>query len=670
MKRRKNPRHPSCHWKMVLIILLLGFVCNHKSATQDRAGQITDSLLQKINNTPESQQVELLNQLSKLYWTVSFEKSLQYATEALEIAERLEDQKGIAYSYNSIGVVYATLELYEDAITYLEEAKDLRNAIYDRKGLVNSLNNLGIAYFHTGNTEKSLSCFEDAVSISLEVKNDSLLAASYHNLGELNSNLGNLAKAESDLEISADYYQLTGNFVARVEVLNILGGIYLKSGNRVKALNSFRLSREECIRLDLMHQLAFAENQIGKISLESGNFREALSLFHSSLKNAMDSEDKAAISDAYFSLSEYYLKTGNLKQAFNFRTLSSEYQDTLFAQSIDQKLTTLQRQYDIESKDQELQILRRNDELENLEIEKNRYYRNFIILLIIILVTFSTISLYNLFQARKSNIILEKQKRLLVETNQQLIGSQKVQLNINLSKNKIFTVLAEDLMSPFNLLLEYTELLEQNAEDSNTNAVIKNSRVIYQLSKDLFQLLENLLQWSRNQRGMIEYHPGYFDLYKTINHLVSVEEVAALKKSIEIRRDLQEALIVYADESHITTILRSLISNAIKYSHSGGWVKICLTDKNGFAEVDVTDNGVGINQDDVKKLFRMDTHIARKGTANEQGTGLGLIIAHELILKNQGAISVESEEGKGSRFAFTIPKTPAGKIKQSPDNQE
>ncbi len=660
MERIRDQRLPCSHWKMAIMILLLGLTCNSKVAAQEPVGQLTDSLIREMENTPESEHIAILNELASLYWTISFEKSLQYATQALEIAERLEDQRGIADSYNSIGVAYATLEIYDDAIAYFEKARDLRNAIYDRKGLVRSLNNLGIAYFNIGDTENSLSCFEEATRSSQEMKNDTLLAASYHNLGELNSYLGNLTEAASQLEISADYYQKASNFVERIEVLNILGDVYLRSGNQEKALEKFRLLREESIRFGLLKQLSVAENQIGKIFLANGSFGNALTFLRSSLENARASDDLATISDAYFSISEYYLKTGDLPKAYNYRTMSSEFEDTLFTHSIEQKLITLQRQYDIESKDQELQLLRKNEEIEKLEIEKNRYYRNFMIVLIIILITFSTVSMYNLYQRRKSNIILEKQKQLQEETNLQLIESQKVQQNINLTKNKIFTVLAEDLITPFNLLLEYTDLLEQNAGESNTKAIKKNSGIIYQSSKNLFQLLENLLQWSRNQRGMIEFHPGYFDLYKTINHMISVEEVLAHKKSIEFRRVLQEALIVYADESHITTVLRNLVNNAIKYSHVGGWVKIGIADKNGFAEVTITDNGVGINQEDLKKLFRMDTHITRKGTANEQGTGLGLIIAHELILKNRGSISVESEEGKGTRFAFTIPKTPAG----------
>ncbi len=670
MKRRKSQRLLLCNWNRAIMILLLGLIPYNKSGAQNKLDQLTDSLNQEMKNASESKQIAILKELANLYWTVSFEKSIQYSTQALEIAHKLGDQRGIADAYNSIGVAYATLEIFEEAIGYFEKAKDLRNAIYDRKGLVGSLNNLGIASFHTGDIENSLSCFEEAAMISQEIKNDTLLANSYHNLGELHSHLGNLNEAVSILEMSADHYRESGNFVKRVEVLNILGDLYLRLGSQEKALEKFRFSREECIRLDLRKELSFTENQIGKIYLERNNPGSALTFLRSSMENARASGDIETISNVYFSLSEYYQRTSDLQKAYNHRTLSSGYKDTLFTNLLEQKLTTLQKRYDIESKDQELQLLRRNEELVELEIEHNRYYRNFMIVLIIILITFSSISIYNLYQRRKSNTILEKQKQLLEETNLQLIESQKIQQNINLTKNKIFTVLAEDLISPFNLLLEYTAMLEQNAAESDAKAIKKNSGIIYQSSKNLFQLLQNLLQWSRNQRGMIAFNPHYFDLYKTINHLISVEEVSAHKKSIEFRKNLQEALIVYADENHITTILQNLMNNAIKYSHIDGWVEISIEDKIDFAEVTITDNGVGISQEDMEKLFRMDTHITRKGTANERGTGLGLIIAHELIIKNGGSIAVESKEGRGSRFTFSIPKMPAGSPKHKPENHK
>ena len=156
MKRAQYTRLCCYPWKMGLLALLLGSACYNHSSAQEQVQQLTDSLLRKIENTPESRHIDILNTLSQLYWSVSFETSIQYASQALEIAQRLEDQKGIADSYNSIGVAYATLGIYEDAVPYFEKARDLRNAIYNRKGLVQSINNLGVAYFHSGKSEKSL----------------------------------------------------------------------------------------------------------------------------------------------------------------------------------------------------------------------------------------------------------------------------------------------------------------------------------------------------------------------------------------------------------------------------------------------------------------------------------------------------------------------------------
>ena len=665
MRKNKNNKLSLYHGKLVKVIFLLILLSILTDAvSQENKLQLIDSLLHELEVIPESKQILINIELSGLFGTLSFEKSLQHARKALEIAEITGDQKGRADAYNQIGITYSIFEIYDEGIKYFEEARNLRNAIFNRMGLAHTLGNLGIAYFHFGNREESLACFEEQVRISQELENDSLLAASYHNLGELQSYIGNLTESVFNLETALNFYKQIDNKKKVVEVLNILGDVYLRSEDRAKAMDRYGESRKVCTQMKFDKELAHVENQIGRIYLSSGNLNDAFSYITSSLNNALVTDAFATISDAYLSLSEYYQQSGDFQQAYNYHTKSSEFKDTHFQYQIEQKLLTLQTQYEIESKDQELEMLRRIEEIEELEIEKARYFRNFMIVVMTSFIIFSIISLYNLIQRRRSTSLLSRQKQLQEMTNLQLIESEKVQQNINLTKEKLFTVLTDDLMQPFASLLEYTELLERAVTEVNIKSVKKNSGIIYQSSRSLFQLLDNLLQWSRNHRGTIEFNPHYFDLNKTISHLISIVEISAHKKNIEVVRNLQEALIVYADEDLVNTIIRNLVNNAIKFTNIGGYVKIDLIEKNNVAEVWVTDNGVGISQKDQEKLFRIDTHITRLGTANERGTGLGLIIANELIIKNRGTISVESKKGKGTTFSFTLPKSPPESIKK------
>jgi len=274
----------------------------------------------------------------------------------------------------------------------------------------------------------------------------------------------------------------------------------------------------------------------------------------------------------------------------------------------------------------------------------------------IILFLMMIAGLYYLYLKRKTKKILSVKNKQQEETNQLLVESEKQLMDIDDTKNKFLSIIAHDLISPFNALLGFTELMAEKAKSHHIDEIKEYSEIISQSLKNLHHLLENLVQWSKTQRGIIDFHPEFFDLSKTVSNLITFFELSARKKRIKLSEDLKGGNIVYADGNLVSTILRNIIGNAIKFSPIGGWVKITSKEENGFIEVSVSDNGTGMKKENIEKLFRIDTHYTQKGTSNEQGTGLGLIIVKEFVEKNGGKIWVESEEKKGSTFKFTLPK--------------
>ncbi len=169
-------------------------------------------------------------------------------------------------------------------------------------------------------------------------------------------------------------------------------------------------------------------------------------------------------------------------------------------------------------------------------------------------------------------------------------------------------------------------------------------------------LLMNLMEWSRSQTGRMEFSPQYLDIDVLINDATELLSDVAHQKLIAISRELPQKIKVFADKAMIDTLLRNLISNAIKFTNPGGTIIVSAEQKQDEVMVTVSDNGVGINADAMGKLFRIEESYSTKGTQNEQGTGLGLILCKEFIEKHGGKIWAESEVGKGSKFCFTIPK--------------
>ena len=227
-------------------------------------------------------------------------------------------------------------------------------------------------------------------------------------------------------------------------------------------------------------------------------------------------------------------------------------------------------------------------------------------------------------------------------------------------KDKFFSLLAHDLRSPIGNFLQISELLKTSYESLSTDQINGFFDNLYSLSDITFKLLENLLMWSRSQLGRLESRPEDINLFEIVTNVGELYEENLKRKDIKLRNEIPLDLIVQTDLNFIQTILRNLISNAIKFSYTGGSITIQTNFKEEayndgeFILISVKDKGIGIPKDVIDIIFDIDTDYSTLGTASEKGTGLGLILCKELVEKNGGKIWVESDDGDGSAFYFTL----------------
>ena len=225
----------------------------------------------------------------------------------------------------------------------------------------------------------------------------------------------------------------------------------------------------------------------------------------------------------------------------------------------------------------------------------------------------------------------------------------------NATKDKFFSIIAHDLKNPissYHLIANDTYEYYDTLDDSDKRESIY---MMKESAKNLYALLENLLTWSRSQRGVISYQPEKIAVRILAKQVLAVQDIAAEKKSINLVNDVPEDIFIKADPNMINTVLRNLVSNAIKYTAHGGSIVIKAKEENGLVHITVKDSGVGMNKEDIPKLFDISQTYSRQGTDNERGTGLGLILCKEFVNKNNGKIRVESEKGKGSEFIVSLP---------------
>jgi PAS domain S-box-containing protein len=240
-----------------------------------------------------------------------------------------------------------------------------------------------------------------------------------------------------------------------------------------------------------------------------------------------------------------------------------------------------------------------------------------------------------------------------VEEQLRLKNEQLVELNSE--KNKFFSIIAHDLRSPFNSFLGLTQILSDELsyltkEDINTMAdSMKRS------ATSIYRLLENLLQWARIQQGLVPLKLKNIGLLWLINESMTMVIESAKSKEIEITSEVPSDFEIFADSNILQIVIRNLISNAIKFTPKGGKVIISAKTTPDFIEIAIKDNGIGMDKEMIDTLFRLDVKTSRVGTEGEQSTGLGLILCKDFVEKQGGRLWVESEEGKGSVFCFTVP---------------
>ncbi|RLD70983.1 MAG: hypothetical protein DRJ10_19810, partial [Bacteroidetes bacterium] len=228
---------------------------------------------------------------------------------------------------------------------------------------------------------------------------------------------------------------------------------------------------------------------------------------------------------------------------------------------------------------------------------------------------------------------------------------------MNATKDKFFSIISHDLKAPFNGLLNLSELLYEQYEDFDNDKRKHFIKLIYESSKTTFDLVQNLLTWSVSQRKMIAYRPEHFSINQIISENVILLESQAHKKEISLTKDCGGETSILGDKNMISTVIRNLISNAIKFTQKEGTVEIGVKTRHGVSqhEIYVKDTGIGISEGKISQLFGIEHNCTTKGTEEEEGTGLGLILCKEFVEKNGGKIWVESEVGKGSSFMFTLP---------------
>jgi signal transduction histidine kinase/uncharacterized protein HemY len=598
------------------------------------------------------------NNLGLLYKRqAKYQESINNFQKSLQILEKFGDKREIAEKLNNLGNIHKALANNAKSLEYYTRSLNIREEINDKKGVADSYTNIGLIYYYRNNPKNAAKFHLKSLEINKKSGDERRMANNYINLGLV-------YLYDKDYKNAIEYFRKSLNLKEKFNdrrgmskcYLN-LGLVYDKLKDFKKAKQSFEKSLEISKKLEYKNGISACCNYLGKMNINQGNYEKAIKYCQEGLKIAKEINSKTNIRRAYEYLSECYAKLNNYKKAYEHHILYREIYDTIFKQENIKKIAEMQIKYETEKKEQENVILRKEKKIQQLAFDKQITLRNSFIAFSILVITL-VIFIFSRYRIKKkANVVLSEKNDIITLQKNQLVDTLDELKEANATKDKFFSIIAHDLKIPFNVILGYTELLQTDYDDFTENERKSFIVEINKASQSTYNLLENLLTWARSQQRkiVIVKEKLNLNLKELINKSVEPYKNNAKKKNISIINKVLDDIFIWADVYTFSTVIGNLTNNAIKFTHPEGVITISASEKNESVEICVSDNGVGIEQEVINKLFRIDESYSTKGTNNETGTGLGLILCEEFVEKNGGKITVRSQVGKGSDFVVTLP---------------
>jgi signal transduction histidine kinase/Tfp pilus assembly protein PilF len=554
---------------------------------------------------------EIYNSIGLSYYYLGeFDKALASEIEAVKNYEQTGNLHDLTRIYINMGMVYNRLGDYDSAVGYYRKASQLASETGDLARLGNSYNGIGTGHYNAARPDSAKIYYRKALSLFEQTRNESRLAA-------VINNLGNIYTDEKDsLDVGLAYYQRAY-------------AIYEREGN--------------------LRNQVFVMEGLGCVYTELGDYERAKHIFLDGLKKSVQNGYGYYIIQLYYEdLARVYEETGNIEQAFSAYKNYKTYLDSMRLEERLFQAAAIEKKYEFSKNEALISKLNAEKELAMIQIEKDKAFRNLGVFAILILLVIATYVSFANYHRKRIN-------RLLTAKNIQIEAQRNELAQMNISKNKFFSIIAHDLKNPLHTVLGFSFLLQHEYDRFDDKERKKYAVDIYNATNNIFRLLQNLLDWSRIQTGIMKYDPTVFELSSLQDKICNLLKPVADQKNISLDYTVPGNIFVYATPMMIDTVLRNLVGNAIKFTPVDGTVVIRFKFYENVVACCVEDTGIGIAGDELEQLFLIDSKIKKKGTNNEEGSGLGLILCKEFVQLNKGKIWAQSKVGKGATFCFTVP---------------
>ncbi|WP_295236454.1 tetratricopeptide repeat protein [Sediminibacterium sp.] len=554
------------------------------------------------NKAPKEKGIALNNLAWIKYRKGDFTAAFEYSTKALKWNDSIQNLPALAASFRCMASVYNSQGNTNKSIELFLKDLSLHTQLNDQKSIGRALNNLSFTFFRGKMIDSALYYTNKALAFNLQLKDDYLIAFAYRNAGDL-------SEARKLLD-SAKYY--------------------------------FNLSVQYAVKIKSIQLQLTALYRIGRLLNSEFKYKESIPILEKALQlgNLMGAKSETAL--IYNLLATAYEGIGDYKEAYLVQKKFSQLNDSLYQERSRSKLAEMQAKFEAEKKQSEINQLKKEKEQE-IENNQKKTILNFSLMITTLVVI---VLLINIWRKNKyktaTNLLLQSQKEELEETL--------------LLKDKVFSIVSHDLRSPIASLNAVLPMLDPDSLDHETYHQLKLN--LTKQVQNLNYVLDNLLIWSRSRmKGVETPELKEINLYKQASISLGLLKGLADQKEITIQNQINTGVSIKADPQHFDIIIRNILLNAIKFTHEKGQINLFSKIENDQLAICIEDNGVGMNPEQINRLFQLKTHFTTPGTQKEKGTGLGLLICAEYAAANNWEIKVESQIGKGTIFTIILAKT-------------
>ncbi|MGQ9847991.1 MAG: tetratricopeptide repeat-containing sensor histidine kinase [Bacteroidales bacterium] len=652
-----------------------------------------DSLINLINKSSDKEKLSLLIKIGYYLGSDKPNEAIKYLDQAIALSEKLDLKAKKADALFNKGVALWHLGKIQESENLYNQAKIIYEELKDTLSLIKLFNSQAINYSMRGKTDIALETFFKSLDFAKKIDDRPTILNTLFNIGIVFDNRGELDKA---IENYLQALQFADEQGARALVENYIAEIYLTKNDFKKAeeylnkailnaeasgdvnsliwsytnlgtlnfgknklqdaeknfITALELSRKSGFKLDIIHALT----ELGKFYFKTNKLKEAEKNLLEAFQLATEVNSIQDLTNITNTLTDVFAQLNNYKQAFEFLKLNKQYSDSLLTITQNEKILELETKYAVKQKEKEAELLKSENKLQKKVIQTQKLIAIVVSVLGLILVILLALLIRSRGKilAAQRDLILKNEE---IELSRKEISEKNKELEIlNSTKDKFFSIIAHDLRNPIAGFVSISDILEtdydriSDYEKKSLLSQMNNS------SKNLIALLENLLTWARLSGNKIQVVKSKSSIAELIRSTISPYEHWAKSKRVNLQVDIKENKLLETDPFIFQTVIGNLVNNAIKFSNAGDTVIVsAFADNNKEIMICVKDNGVGIPEHRLKNIFGFDNKKTTKGTMNESGTGLGLVLVKELSDKMNWEIKVDSKPQAGSEFVVIIP---------------